>query len=487
VTRPTTHDPAASDRHGASGVDIDAAIVGRPHYMVTFGALALGTLAFVLLQSMVLPALPAIQTSFHTSADGATWVLTAYLLSASVATPILGRMGDIHGKEKMLVIVMVALVSGTLLGALAGSLWVLLLARGIQGLAGAIFPLSFGIIRDEFPHERVPGGIGLISMLIGAGSGLGIILGGPVVEHLSVHWLFWLPLPATVLALVATIKFVPESPLRSPGEVNLAGAILLSAWLVTVLVAVSEGPSWGWGSGAVIALLATSALTFVAWVRSEMRSAHPLVDITMMRIPAVWWTNISALLIGVGMYAAIVVIPPFVQTPESNGYGFGASPATAGFYLAPQAVAMLIIGIFNGRITAWVGAKAALLGGCVLGAASFAFLAVAHDAPWEFFVAAGLSGVAFGLAFAAMSNVVVDAVDESQTGIATGMNANVRTIGGAIGSQVVASILASTTLAGGYPKEGAYALSFAVLAVAFLVAVATTAAIPTVVEPQLAT
>src|ERR1700735_2206497 len=177
----------------------------RQHHMVTFAVLAIGTLAFVLLQSMVLPALPAIERDLHTSADGATWVLTAYLLSASVATPILGRLGDIFGKEKLLVVVLATLAAGTLLAALANTLLVLVVARAIQGLAGAVFPLSFGIIRDEFPPERVPAGIGFISMLIGVGSGLGIIIGGPVIQDLSIHWLFWAPLPAVVIALVATL------------------------------------------------------------------------------------------------------------------------------------------------------------------------------------------------------------------------------------------------------------------------------------------
>jgi MFS family permease len=203
-----------------------------------------------------------------------------------------------------------------------------------------------------------------------------------------------------------------------------------------------------------------------------------LVDMRMMRIPTVWWTNISGLLIGVGMYASIVVIPPFVQTATSHGYGFGASPAGSGFFLVPQAAAMLVIGLVNGRITAAIGAKVALFIGCVLGAVSFAVLIVGHHAPWEFYVSTGVSGIGFGLAFAAMSNLVVMAVPDSQTGIATGMNANIRTIGGAIGSQVVASILASGIASGAVPKEAGYVASFGVLGVAFALAAVAALVIP---------
>jgi EmrB/QacA subfamily drug resistance transporter len=454
--------------------------------MATFAALAIGTLAFVLLQSMVLPALPAIERDLHTSADGAAWVLTAYLLSASVATPILGRLGDIFGKERLLLVVLAALAAGTLLAAVANSLWLLLVARAIQGLGGAVFPLSFGIIRDEFPRERVASGIGLISMLIGAGSGIGIIIGGPVVEDLSIHWLFWVPLPAVLIALAAAVRYVPESPVRSPGGVNVSGAVLLSGWLVTLLLAVSEGPAWGWRSPGVVGFGAAAVVLFYAWVRSELRSAHPLVDMRMMLIPTVWWTNISALLIGVGMYASVVVIPPFVQTATGHGYGFGASPAGSGFFLAPQAGAMLVIGLVNGRITAAIGAKLALFIGCLLSAVSFAILVVGHHAPWEFYVATGISGVGFGLAFAAMSNLVVAAVPDSQTGIATGMNANIRTIGGAIGSQVVASILVSGIAIGAVPKQAGYVASFVVLGVAFVLAAVAALVVPAGVGAQLA-
>jgi MFS family permease len=205
----------------------------------------------------------------------------------------------------------------------------------------------------------------------------------------------------------------------------------------------------------------------------------------MMRIPAVWWTNISALLVGVGMYASVVVIPPFVQTATGHGYGFGASPTGSGFFLAPQAGAMLVIGLVNGRVTAAVGSKLPLFIGCLLGGVSFAVLVVGHHAPWEFYVATGISGVGFGLAFAAMSNLVVAAVPDSQTGIATGMNANIRTIGGAIGSQVVASILASGIAMGAVPKQASYVASFVVLGVAFGLAALAALVVPGGVGAQL--
>jgi len=215
----------------------------RPHYNLTFAILAIAGIAFALLQSLVAPALRTIQTDLHTTTTAVAWVFTGYLLAASVATPIVGRLGDMFGKKRMLVVTLAIVAAGTLVAALATSIGVLILGRVIQGAGGAIFPLAFAIIRDEFPRERIPTGIALISALLGVGGGLGIILAGPITEHLSYHWLFWLPLVAVVTAGIAAQVVIPESPIRAPGRIDWVGAGLLTGWLVALLVGVSEAPA----------------------------------------------------------------------------------------------------------------------------------------------------------------------------------------------------------------------------------------------------
>jgi EmrB/QacA subfamily drug resistance transporter len=440
--------------------------------------LALGGIVFSVLQSLVVPALPVLREDLHASTTGVAWIFTTYLLAASVATPIAGRLGDMYGKKRMLVVVLGALALGTLVAALATTLWVLIVARAIQGLGGALFPLAFGIVRDQFPRERVAGGIALISGLLGIGAGAGIVLAGPILTHLGYHWLFWIPLIALVPTIAATVLIVPESSVRARGSVDVVGALLLSAWLVLLLLAVSEAPQWGWLSPRTLGMLAASAVTAVVWVVLERRTPHALVDMRMMARRGVWTANVAAILLGVGMYGSFVLIPQLVQTPASTGYGLGGSVTQSGYYLLPSSLVMLIAAPIAGRLAGRMGSKPPLVIGCAISVAAYAVLALEHSEPWGLYLSSVLIGVGVGFAFASLANLVVEAVEPSQTGVATGMNAVMRTVGGAVGSQVAASILAASLLASGYPEEQGYTISFALMAVALLGAMAAAIAAP---------
>ncbi|HEX3389284.1 MAG TPA: MFS transporter [Streptosporangiaceae bacterium] len=456
-----------------------AAASRRAHHRVTFAVLALGIAAFALLQSLVVPVLTTVQHELHTSQDTVTWVLTAYLLSASIMTPILGRVGDMKGKKRVFVAALVALAVGSLLAALAPSIGVMIVARVIQGAGGGMLPVAFGIIRDEFPPGKVAGAVGVLAALTAVGAGLGIVLAGPIVAVLNYHWLFWLPLILTVAAAVAAVLFVPESPVRASGRISWLPAVLLSGWLVALLVALSEAPVWGWGSARVIGLLAGAVVLAVAWVIAELHAATPLIDMKMMRRTAVWTNNLVALLIGVGMYATFAFLPEFVQTPTAAGYGFGASITSSGLMLLPSTITMFAVGVFAGRLTRALGGKVLVIAGCLIGCGAMAILAFAHAYEWEIYLSSAIMGVGFGLAFSAMSALVVAAVPASQTGVASGMNANIRTIGGSIGAAVMASIVTSQLGPTGLPEESGYTTGFAVMAAGLALAALAGLLIPT--------
>ncbi|MFJ1456474.1 MFS transporter [Nocardia sp. N2S4-5] len=459
-----------------------ARVKSRPHYNVVFAVLLLGISAYALLQSMVVPVLSVLIPALHTTQSTATWLMTGYLLSASVATPILGRIGDKVGKERMLVVTLVALTIGSLIAALTDSIGVMIVARVIQGLGGGVIPLAFGIIRDEFPARKLHGAVGIASSLIAVGSGVGLVLAGPIVDHLDYHWLFWVPMIITAVAAVAAVLFVPESPVRSPGRINWGAALLLSAWLVALLLAVSKGPAWGWGSGLTLGLFALAVVTAAAWIVVELKSRTPLIDMRTMRIPAVWTTNLVAVLTGAGMYAMMTFLPQLLQTPKSvAGYGLSASITQSGLYMLPLSAAMFVIGLTIGPLSARISPKFIVLIGSLITVPAFVMLAIGHDHSWEIYAAGALIGVGIGLAFSSMPAIIVAAVPPAQTGAATGMNANVRTVGGAIGSAISSVILTSgAQTAHGLPADSGYSMVFWFLAGVSVLAAGAAVIVPSV-------
>jgi EmrB/QacA subfamily drug resistance transporter len=449
-----------------------------PNSRTVLAVLCLGGISYALLQSLVVPALPQIKDSLHTSESAVGWVLTAFLLSASVATPIVGRLGDIYGKERLLIIVLLMLALGTLISASASSLSVMILGRVIQGVGGGIFPLAFSIIRDEFPKERVPGAIGLVSSLLGIGGGAGVVFAGIVTQQLSYHWLFWLPLGVIVLTAYLTWLYIPESPVKTPAEINYRAAILMTLGISGVLLAITQTSTWGWGSPKTLGLFSLGALLVAAWVREELRSREPLVDMRMMAIRGVWTTNAVAFLVGVGMYSSFILIPELVQQPLSTGYGFGASVTAAGLFLLPATIAIVVVGQMAGILERRIGSRGALIGGAVFALASYVLLVVNRGNEVEIYVAAGLLGVGIGLSFSAMANLIVQNVRQEQTGVATGMNAVTRTLGGAFGGQVAATLLASNLDAGGIPASAGFTASFVMCMISLAAALGFAVAVP---------
>jgi MFS family permease len=278
----------------------------------------------------------------------------------------MGRLGDMYGKQRMLLVAFVMIMFGTLLAAVANSLGVLVFARVVQGGGGGVFPLSFGIIRDEFPPDRVAGAIGLLSAIWGIGTGVGVLAGGLIGGRLSWHWLFWIPLVPLVAVVFSTWRFIPASTVRMPGKVNWMSGALLAGGLTAVLMGVSKASTWGWGSTKTVGLIFVGALLCVAWMAADWRSAEPLVDMRMMKLRGVWTTNLAAFLLGAGMLAAWILVPQFVETPKSTGFGFGASVLGGSLFLLPAAVTMLAMGATSGPIAKRFGSKAALsLGGII--------------------------------------------------------------------------------------------------------------------------
>jgi len=435
----------------------------RQHYNVTLAVLALAGLAYALQQTMILPALPSLQRDLHTSTAWATWLFTAFLLVSAVATPVLGKLGDQYGKERFLLVSLLVFFVGCVAAIFAWNIWSLIVSRAIQGFGGAVFPLSFAIVFDEFPAENVGAGVGLVSAILGIGGGLGLVLSGALVDYASWRWLFIVGALFVGVAAIGVWRFVPESPIKTPSKIDGVGALLLSVTLVALLLGMTEGPSWGWGSNRVLGLFVVSAVLAVLWVRAELRVESPMVDIRMMMQRTVLFTNLTAIFTGFAMFGAFVLLPSFMQTHRGGNvhYGFGLSPTATGLYLLPGGLLGFVAGPIAGRLGTRYGSRLPLILGMVLAACGIASLALFHAHPLEISLGMVFIGIGVPFAFAAMAKLIVDAVRPSETGVATGMNTVMRTIGSVIGGQVGAAIVSADTIGGSHvPAESAFVAAF---------------------------
>jgi EmrB/QacA subfamily drug resistance transporter len=432
----------------------------RQHHNATLAILAIGALAFALAQTTVIPALAAMQHAFGVGTSDITWMVTAYFLAASVATPVLGRLGDMFGKERFLAVSLGAFAVGSVVCALSDGLTLMIAGRALQGIGGGVFPLSFGIVRDEFPMPRVPTGIALLGATAGIGGAIGLPLGGLLVDQASYHWIFWISAAMAVIATAATVRFVPESPVRTPGRIDFAGAGFLAVGLSAVLIAISRANQWGWSSGRTIGLVATGVAVLAAFVAFERRHPAPLINMRTLSRPPVLITNLATLLVGFGLFGTFILIPQIAELPAGGDVGLGLDATQAGLLMAPGGLMMLVAAPIVGRISERVGSKLPLAFGAVVAAVGLAGMAVDHDSAGLIVLWGAVLNTGVGCAFAALPNLVIAAVERHETGEATGVNTIARNVGASLGGQVAASIVATHVLAGGLPANRGFETAF---------------------------
>lgn len=453
--------------------------------------LLVAALAVALAQTVVVPALPLFQRQFGVSQPDAAWLLTAFMLASAVVTPVAGRLGDLLGHQRVMAACLACLVAGSALAAYADhASWYAgtLAGRALQGCAGGVFPAAFGLARQETPPERLGGVIAALSAMFGVGGALGIAVAGPLVDAAGTVWLFVTLAGLAGVALAGALGLGsatgvrPEtaSPARPKTGLDLTGALLLAAALVAVLLGVTQGRVWGWASAPTLGLFGGSLLLGGCFLAVELRSAAPLVDPRLLRGRARAGTHAATLVISVAMFSAATLIPQFAQTPSSSGYGFGASPTGTGLLLVPMALCMVLAAPLSARISARRDSRTAFRIGAALAAATLAALGAAHGSLAVFAVTGALLGLAYGFAFASLGGLVIGAVGADQTGAATGINTILRTVGGAVGSQLAAVVVTASAApgTGGLPAESGYTTAFLASAVAALGALAVSYVLP---------
>ncbi|MFF4589143.1 MFS transporter [Streptomyces sp. NPDC001388] len=444
-----------------------------PRSNAVVAVLALAGIVVSLMQTLVIPIVPELPRLLDAPASDTAWAVTATLLAAAVATPVVGRLGDMAGKRRMLVASILMLISGSVVCALADSLVPMIAGRALQGLAAAVVPLGISILRDVVPAEKLAGSTAVMSASLGVGGALGLPAAAFIADNWDWHILFWTSAALGVASLLLVLVAVPESGTRTGGRFDLVGSLGLSAGLVALLLAVSKGADWGWTSGTTVGLAAAAVVILPAWGWWELRANQPLVDLRTTAKKQVLFTNLASIALGFSMFAMSLVLPQLLQLPERTGYGLGRSMLTVGLVLAPQGLVMMAMSAVSAGLTRAKGPKVTLMAGALIVAAGYALNIVLMSEVWHLVLVSCVIGAGVGFTYGAMPALIMGAVDPSQTGAANSLNTLMRSLGTSFASAVAGVILARmTTDFGGYalPSENGFKIVMALGAGAALVA-----------------
>jgi MFS family permease len=432
----------------------------------TLTALVIAGSAYASLSTTTVPIIPVLSRELDVSASTAGFLLTGQLLASAVLTPLLGRIGDLRGRRRVYLLGMIGMVIGTVMTSIGvsavHSFPLVLVGRVLQGLGGGTFPLATSILRDVYPAAKLRGAIAAFSVTVSVGSIFGLLLAAVLTDATDGSAaVFWTTAAFTVAALVAGWVWIPRDARAGRGRVDIPGAVLLSAWLVTLLIPLSEGGSWGWTSGRVLGLLGTTVVLFVLWVLVEQRVDDPLVDMAVFAERSVLSTNLASVLIGFGMFGSFIGVIGFVQAdPATLGYGFAVTLVGASLFLVPGSLGQLGAPWLVTRLARRFDGRAPCAVGGLCAGTGLLLLAGFNDHRWQVYVALLVNSVGAGMAFSGFPGRIVEAVVQEQTGIATGMNSIMRQIGASIGAAVVTSLLVASATAGGPPAESGYVNGF---------------------------
>jgi len=451
----------------------------RPNAVVA--VLAFAGIVVALMQTVIIPLVPQLPTLLNASSADTAWVITATLLAAAVATPTVGRLGDMFGKRRMLLISLVVLVAGSVVTALADSLLPAIIGRTLQGLSAAVIPLGISIMRDELPSERLGSAVAMMSASLGIGGALGLPLAALIAEQASWHVLFWVSAGLGVIALGLVLMLVPESPLRAGGRFDLVGALGLSVALMALLLAISKGGDWGGASGATLGLFAGAVVVFVAWAVWELRRPSPPGDLRPVPRKPVLLANVASAVFGFAMFAMSLVLPQLMQLPTRTGFGLGLSVLDVGLIMAPSGLVMIATAPLSAKLSRSYGPRTTLMVAALIVAVGYVLTILLMSHVWHFIIVSIVIGAGIGIGYGAMPALIMGAVDVSGTASANSVNTLMRSIGTSVASAVAGVILAHMTMSFGpvaLPTQNAFRVVLAIGAAAAVIAFAVAIFLP---------
>lgn len=438
-----------------------------------------------LMHTLVAPLLPDISHTMGLSQEAAAWLLTVTMLAGAVCAPVCGRLGDMFGKRRLLAIALGIMSAGSLLGAVSWSFESLLCARMLQGAAFGVLPLGISILKDELPEHRVMAGTATMSSTLGVGGAVGMPLAGVIAQAMNWHAVFWAATVASVLVLVLVLVFVPESPMRSGGRFDVVGALGLGAGLVGLLLAVSQGSTWGWGSPATVGTFAGAAVLLALWAVHQLRVRQPLVDLRTSARPVVLLTNTATVLVGVGMFASFMLTPLLLQASPATGHGFGVSVMVAGLCMVPMGLGMLFFSPLSAKLSARRGAHVTLLVGALVMVVGNVAQALGPGNIPVLMVVLMVLSIGTALCFSAMPTLIMAWVPASETASANSLNSLLRTVGTSTCAAIGGTFLATYTIrvdGAAVPSTTGFAVTFWMAAAASVAAAGLALAVTAVIR-----
>ncbi|WP_127819437.1 MFS transporter [Microbacterium sp. CPCC 204701] len=417
-----------------------------PRQGAIVAVLAVAGLCSSFMFTLMVPIQSKLPELLHASREDTAWVVTSTLLAAAVITPISGRLGDMYGKRRILLVLVAVMVAGSVIAALSPGIIGIIVGRALQGAIVGVVPLGISIMRDVLHEDRVDSAIAFMSATLGVGGALGLPISAAVTERSDWHMLFWIAAGLGVVVFALVVWIVPVSVLRTAGRFDFIGAAGLALGLVGVLLAVSRGNEWGWGSPAVLISGLGGLAVLLWWGWFELRIAEPLLDLRVAARPAVLLTNIASVAMGFALFASNIVYPQMLELPVATGSGFGLSLLAASLVVMPSGLVMMILSPVAGRIAQRTGPKLLLLLGAVSLIVAYGFTLLWSSEVWHLVVANILIGAGIGFGYASMPMLIMRSVPQSETGASNGLNALFRSLGTSTAAAVIGAVLATYSI-----------------------------------------
>ena len=451
-----------------------------PRQGAVVAVLALAGLASSFMFTLVVPIQSKLPELLDASRDDTAWVVTSTLLAAAVMTPIAGRLGDMYGKRRIVLVLLALLVAGSVIAAASTGIVGVIVGRTLQGAVTGVIPLGISILRDVLHEDRVDSAIALISATLGVGGALGLPVSALITERSDWHVLFWVSAALGGIVFGLVLWIVPVSALRTGGRFDYVGTAGLAVGLLGVLLAVSRGNEWGWTSPAVLAFGLGGIVVLLAWGWYELRLGDPLLDLRVAARRPVLLTNLASIAFGFSLFASNVIYPQMLELPEAAG-GFGLSLVAASLVVMPAGLVMMVLSPFSGRLARTVGPKLLLVLGAIALVVTYGFTLVFASEVWQ--ILAANIGIGFGIGFgyAAMPMLIMRSVPQSETGASNGLNALFRSLGTSTAAAVIGAVLATFAVdvdGIAVPEPAAFHISFLLGGAAALVALLVALLIP---------